>query len=176
MRSFCENERISRRYLRKTVFYQADTVNVLKNIWFYLGIQWNIFHPHVVTLQRLSNSSCLEITDRSFYHQAPALWNSLPKHLHTCSSMSPQYSNQLFSPFPVFLSIPQTTENLPFPSILSSLDYLLPGLTLWNSTRPDTYLSFISTSFIAYFILYIISTVYWNKLTKIHFCQLYGAL
>ena len=28
----------------------------------------------------------------------------------------------------------QTTENLPFPSILSSLDYLLSGLTLWIDT------------------------------------------
>ena len=39
----------------------------------------------VVTLQRPSNPSRLKITDRSFYHQAPALWNSLPKHLHALS-------------------------------------------------------------------------------------------
>ena len=35
----------------------------------------------VVTLRCPSNPSRLEITDRSFYHQAPAPWNSLPKHL-----------------------------------------------------------------------------------------------
>ena len=109
----------------------------------------------VVTLQRPSNPSRLKITDRSFYHQAPALWNSLPQHLRALSPTSPtQTNNSLLSH--VFLSIPQTTENLPFPSILSSLDYPLSGLTLWNSTRPDLYVihtpfhfSFISTSFIA---------------------------
>ena len=41
----------------------------------------------VVTLQRPSNPSRLKITDRSFYHQAPALWNSLPKHLRAHSSI-----------------------------------------------------------------------------------------
>ena len=46
-------------------------------------------------------------------------------------------SNQLLSPLIVFLSIPQISENLPFPSIISSLDHLLPGLTLWNPRRPD---------------------------------------
>ena len=35
----------------------------------------------VVTLQRPSNPSRLKITDRSFYYQAPALWNALPKDL-----------------------------------------------------------------------------------------------
>ena len=109
----------------------------------------------VATLQRPSNPSRLKITDRSFYHQAPALWNSLPQHLRALSSASPTQTNNL-SPLTVFFSIPQTTENLPFPSILSSLDYLLSGLTLWNSTRPDLnvihtpfHFSFISTSFIA---------------------------
>ena len=109
----------------------------------------------VVTLQRPSNPSRLKITDRSFYHQAPALWNSLPHYLRALSSTSSTQTNNL-SPLTVFLSIPQTTQNLPFPSILSSLDYLLPGLTLWNSTRPDLHVihipfhfSFISTSFIA---------------------------
>ena len=40
----------------------------------------------VVTLQRPFNSPRLKITDRSFYHQAPALWNSLPQHLRAFSS------------------------------------------------------------------------------------------
>ena len=43
----------------------------------------------VVTLQRPSNPSRLKITDKSFYHPAPALWNSLPQHLHALSSASP---------------------------------------------------------------------------------------
>ena len=47
----------------------------------------------VVTLQRPSNPSRLKITDRSFYHQAPALWNSLPQHLRALSSASPTQTN-----------------------------------------------------------------------------------
>ena len=52
----------------------------------------------VVTLQRPSNPSRFKITDRSFYHQAPALWNSLPQHLRALSSTSPtQTNNSLLS-------------------------------------------------------------------------------
>ena len=51
------------------------------------------FQLAVVILQRPSNPSRLKITDRSFYHQAPALWNSLTKHLLVHSSMSQVYSN-----------------------------------------------------------------------------------
>ena len=47
----------------------------------------------VVTLQRPANPSRLKITDRSFYHQAPALWNSLPKHLLAHSAISPTQTN-----------------------------------------------------------------------------------
>ena len=36
-----------------------------------------------------SNPSRLKIIDCSFYHQAPALWNSLPQHLRALSSTSP---------------------------------------------------------------------------------------
>ena len=42
----------------------------------------------VVTLQRPSNPSRLKISDRSFYFQAPALWNALPHHLCSHSSQS----------------------------------------------------------------------------------------
>ena len=52
----------------------------------------------VVILQRPSNPSRLKITDRSFYQQAPALWNSLPQHLRALSSTSPtKINNSLFS-------------------------------------------------------------------------------
>ena len=52
----------------------------------------------VVTLQRPYNPSRLKITDRSFHHQAPALWNSLPQHLRALSSTSPtQTNNSLLS-------------------------------------------------------------------------------
>ena len=48
----------------------------------------------VVTLQRPSNPSRLKISDRSFYYQAPVLWNSLPHHLlsHSLASSSQTHS------------------------------------------------------------------------------------
>jgi hypothetical protein len=53
----------------------------------------------VVTLQRPSNPSRLKITDRSFYFQAPALWNALPKDLRTLSPVSSSpTSSQYLSP------------------------------------------------------------------------------
>ena len=82
----------------------------------------------------------------------------LPTTTSVCSFFNITYSNQQLSLFTVFLSIPQTTENLTFPSILSSLDYLLSRLTLWNSNRTDLHVihtpfhfSFISTSSRSYF-------------------------
>ena len=38
-----------------------------------------------ITLNHPPNSSCLEITAKSFCHSAPALWNTLPPHLHQLS-------------------------------------------------------------------------------------------
>ena len=46
----------------------------------------------VVTLQRPSNPSRLKISDRSFYFQAPALWNALPHHLRSYSHSSQSHS------------------------------------------------------------------------------------
>ena len=49
----------------------------------------------VVTLQRPSNPSRLKLSDRSFYHQAPALWNALlPNDLRSPSSISPSLPSQ----------------------------------------------------------------------------------
>jgi hypothetical protein len=42
----------------------------------------------LVTLNRPSNKAHLKITNRSFYHTAPALWNSLPPDLRHFSSHS----------------------------------------------------------------------------------------
>ena len=47
----------------------------------------------VVTLNRPSNNSRLKITNRSFHHTAPALWNSLPPDLRHFSSHSTSQSN-----------------------------------------------------------------------------------
>ena len=46
----------------------------------------------VVTLQRPSNPSRLKISDKSFYFQAPALWNALPHHLRSHSHSSHSHS------------------------------------------------------------------------------------
>ena len=46
----------------------------------------------VVTLQRPLNPSRLKISDRSFYFQAPALWNALPHHLRSHSHSSESHS------------------------------------------------------------------------------------
>ena len=70
----------------------------------------------VVTLQRPSNPSRLKISDRSFYFQAPALWNALSHHLRSHS-----HSSQSHSLLIIFFSISQAAENSPFSSFLSSL-------------------------------------------------------
>ena len=49
----------------------------------------------VITLKRPYNPSRLKISDRSFYHSAPAMWNSLPKYLRQCCS---DYSTFQLSP------------------------------------------------------------------------------
>jgi hypothetical protein len=55
----------------------------------------------LITLNRPTNKSCRKITNRSFQHFAPALWNSLPSQLrqpsHSLSNLSP--SN--LSPFSI---------------------------------------------------------------------------
>jgi hypothetical protein len=42
--------------------------------------------PSVITLKRPHNPSRLLITNRSFYHSAPVLWNALPKELRLYNS------------------------------------------------------------------------------------------
>ena len=83
----------------------------------------------VVTLQCPSNPSRLKISDRSFYFQAPALWNALLHHLRSHSHSSLESP---FSALTIFFSISQAAENSSFSSFLSSLAYLSTGLTPWN--------------------------------------------
>ena len=42
-----------------------------------------------ITLNRLSSCSYVKITNRSFYHSAPALWNTLPPDLRQLSHHLP---------------------------------------------------------------------------------------
>ena len=101
----------------------------------------------VVTLRRPSNPSRLKISDRSFYFQAPALWNALPHHLRSHSHSSQSHS--LLSLITIFFSIPQAAENSPFSSFLSSLAYLFSsGLTPWNFDLACLSLIIHSISFI----------------------------
>ena len=53
---------------------------------------WKVQYDHG-TWTTVRAPPYLKITDRSFYHQAPALWNSLPKHLRALSSISPTQTN-----------------------------------------------------------------------------------
>ena len=127
----------------------------------------------------------LKISYRSFYFQAPALWNALP----TPSSLSFSFFSISFSSLAIFFSIPQAAENSPFSSFLSSLAYLLStGLTPWNFDMAC--LSFIihSISFILdpficstrFNFMFVIAIVCRNKLTGISWqwisCQLHDAL
>ena len=101
----------------------------------------------VVTLQRLSNPYRLKISDRSFYFQAPALWNALPHHLrsHSHSSQSHSLLSLSSSQFHKQLK----SENSPFSSFLSSLAYLLSTeLTPWNFDLARLSFIFHSISFI----------------------------
>ena len=85
----------------------------------------------VVTLQRPSNPSRLKVSDRSFYFQAPALWNAPTKP----SSLSFSFFSISFSSLTIFFSIPQAAENstfffIPILLSLSSL-YWTDLLELW---------------------------------------------
>ena len=53
----------------------------------------------LVTLNRPSNPSHLQITNRSFYHTAPALWNRLPSELRQLAPLSS------ISPFVISLTL-----------------------------------------------------------------------
>ena len=66
----------------------------------------------VVTLQRPPVLSRLKLTDRSFTHHAPVLWNGLPKHLRQPTSSSHSHINQTdFTP-PLALSWSQFHSHL----------------------------------------------------------------
>lgn len=57
----------------------------------------------LITLQRPSNPSRLKIIDRSFYYSAPALWNHLPIHLRSKTTISSSTNSPLLSvPSPQF--------------------------------------------------------------------------
>ena len=59
---------------------QSDKPNYLDDLLHIQGHR-NTRFSDVVTLQRPSDCSRLKLTDRSFTHLAPVLWNNLPKQL-----------------------------------------------------------------------------------------------
>ena len=87
----------------------------------------------VVTLQRPSNPSRLKISDRSFYFQAPVLWNALPVY-HTIFTLILSLLNLiLFSRYLLLNSTSSLKLTFFFIPILLSLASLLStGLTPWN--------------------------------------------
>ena len=84
----------------------------------------------VVTLQRPSNPSRLKISDRSFYFQAPALWNALPHHLRSHSHL---LNLILFSHYLLLNSTSSWKLTFFFIPILLSLSslYWTDHLELW---------------------------------------------
>ncbi len=95
----------------------------------------------LITLSRPSTPK-LKISDRSFHHKAPAIWNSLPAHLRQPAS-STQTS---YGPGLLALSRPQFLAQLKthlFPSILSSVGSRqcsqLPSSTSTSLFPEDTY-------------------------------------
>ena len=87
----------------------------------------------VVTLQRPSNPSWLKISDRSFYLQAPALWNALPHHLRSHSHSSDLLNLILFSHYLLLNSTSSWKLTFFFIPILLSLSslYWTDPLELW---------------------------------------------
>ena len=74
----------------------AQTLSSSRPAYLHSRVTLNHSHstlsPSLVTLNRLSNPSHLQITKKSFYHTAPALWNRLPpefRQLAPSSSTSP---------------------------------------------------------------------------------------
>ena len=72
-----------------------------------------------VTLQRPSVRSRLKLTDRSFTHYAPVLWNSLPKQLRQPTPHNPTISQTGFtvalSPAQFHAKLKTFLFNLSFP-------------------------------------------------------------
>ena len=84
----------------------------------------------VVTLQRPSNPSRLKISDRSFYFQAPALWNALPHHLRSHSHFSQSHSLLSLSSSQFHKQLKTHIFFIPILLSLSSLFWTDP-LELW---------------------------------------------
>ena len=84
-----------------------------------LAAAWVGYHAILTSEKKLTiillykNSKFLKISDRSFYFQAPAIWN-VP------SSLSFSFFAISFSSLTIFFSIPQAAENSHFSSFLSS--------------------------------------------------------
>ena len=88
----------------------------------------------VVTLQRSSSPSRLKISDRSFYFQAPTLWNALPHH--HCSHSHSSQSHILFSHYLLLNSTSNWKPTFFFIPILLSPSLSLLDWPLGTLIRP----------------------------------------
>ena len=88
----------------------------------------------LVTLTRPSNRSSLQITKRSFYHTAPALWNSLSSEIR---HVAPATST---SPLAIYLSfcLSQKAQNLSLSPFFSTF------VCTWSKLHLDGYHSIYS--------------------------------
>ena len=100
------NERIHYKILSLTYkCLQFNNPTSLRNLLIILNTGYNSRSSNVVTLKRHSNPSktnWLKITDRSFFHYAPILWNNLPENLRCYSpNFSPNSNSPLLLLSPV---------------------------------------------------------------------------
>jgi hypothetical protein len=74
----------------------------------------------VVTLTRPSNPSRLKITNRSFYHTAPALWNNLPTELRAYARNTHSFAlstSQFLKKLKTYLFLSLISSLISFPSL-----------------------------------------------------------
>ena len=90
----------------------------------YASITQSTRSSSFVRLVRLTNRSRLKITDRSFYHTAPALWKSF--HIFWSSTALSKLFYYCISICYVSWCVLRETQNLAFPLVFSSLVTLLP--------------------------------------------------
>jgi len=103
-----------------------------------------------ITLSRPSLTSCLKIANRSYYHSAPVLWNSLPSDL-------PHVAHHV-TPSPVLNSPVSDLSTSLFLKNLKPISFTLPFLFSLYRLSQDWYLrywpSFVISSYTHFAIIH----------------------
>jgi hypothetical protein len=126
----------------------------------------------VLTLKRPHNPSRLQITNRSFYHSAPVLWNAFPKELRLYNSghLGNRSIHHLMSYCLLFYftkSLNPISFLILFLHSLSAIwtDLLVLTLALFIFIHSHFHYSFIFISLTAFLFYRLTSTVSLNKLS-----------